>query len=674
MSKASRVLEKACLFGSCLEYKNFIIDSDSVLHLCLDAWSIDLQTHALESYLKNYSYISLTLDNPPSFSKATSSWIIKIVLPKVVEITIINCDLLPWTTIKKMLDSAKNITSLRFRKNNWVNDKVIEHIAYKFGKSLKILELENCKISDISLFQLNRSCFNLSHIYLICCPNITDAGLRELSKKIHLCNIHISHNMHISDVGIEQLLISSSHLDCLELKNIPKLTNSSLSSIYESNVAWGKKRNERASNMSTVILTDSSNFTDLVINWISFSATKIDSIDLSECLNLDLTAAMHFLEALEFITCIRLGPCAIPVVEEPFLQSMSCHAHRLVTLHLADISLLTDFGIATIIVNCEVLVDLSLSDMDFGTQTVEAICSTIPNIASLVLVNSQIIDNRDIRCISAICLNLKHFSVQDCAKITDEGFSRCPHLHLEHLNLSRMRHSSDGTFLVCFTKSSLIQLKCDNSKLAISSSYMSEIIWNRITPQSKASMRYLSFRNCLGLSMGNILLLLEHFIFLNELDLTGCEQLYREMAAGIAHTNPFIEYCCDEMKDFVGYRTTQSNAAKMKRFIDIRLQYLKEYSVQKIIKQYRKYGVFKCELKQREVEYRERQRQQAAAHIVNFGRTMLYTFRLRKKLKAGRRIVRVAKRYCNEMNYAKFSKATRYYRKRLMGTYFYSLL
>lgn len=154
-------------------------------------------------------------------------------------------------------------------KITWVDDHIIEQLSLKYGKTLKNMVLENTnKITDQSMMTLGRKCHHIQTLSLICCANITDTGLSEIGKKIHLTELELSHNVRITDVSVEAILSTSGTLVKLTLVNCPKLTDRAIGALYEADRSWGKKRNLKSQSMQHLVLRDNYNVTTQVVGWL----------------------------------------------------------------------------------------------------------------------------------------------------------------------------------------------------------------------------------------------------------------------------------------------------------------------------------------------------------------------------------------------------------------------
>jgi hypothetical protein len=108
-------------------------------------------------------------------------------------------------------------------------------------------------VSDHALSFLGKRCPNLRKLMLMCCPNVSDKGLGQMVRKIHLSALHISHNLLITDAGIEKLISASSQLTSIELQNCPNITDRSVEAMYEGITAWGKRRNTKSATLRTLV-------------------------------------------------------------------------------------------------------------------------------------------------------------------------------------------------------------------------------------------------------------------------------------------------------------------------------------------------------------------------------------------------------------------------------------
>ena len=155
----------------------------------------------------------------------------------------------------------------------------------------------------------------------------------EVACKAHVNDFELSHNVRVTDVGVRTILSASSSLHSLILTNCPTLTDEAIRTIYEANVAWGKKRNRRASTLHSFDVKDNFHLSTQVLFWISVTAFNLTSLDVRNCPNMDLTTGIPELVTLKSLKHLYLGPCNNPVVSKRFALSMEPHMVRHVTQH-----------------------------------------------------------------------------------------------------------------------------------------------------------------------------------------------------------------------------------------------------------------------------------------------------------------------------------------------------
>ena len=445
------------------------------------------------------------------------SWLVKYVSPKLVELTVCDCPDLGWAThVKRILEAAGAVSVLNFTKNPWVDDFVVDQVTTKFSKSLKSIDLENTKITDNGLYHIGKRCTGVRSLTLNCCPKITDTGLSQLSKKIHLSNIYLCHNVQITDAGLERLLASSSQLYSVRLTNCPKLTDNAMEALYEAIAAWGKKRNTKTLSLKTLELRDNPLMTFQALVFLSTAVPNLVTLDLRDCTNIDLTKGMHEMERMRYLEEIYLGPSNHSLHAEEFLQSMLFHAANLKVLHLTGIGNMSDDDLAELISGTLLLTDLCLEGMDAGIHTIEAVCSHTPNITKFSLIGSSYITDPDVRCLTSICLFLKELTLRNCPLLTDTAFSRCVALkRLKTLEISHCSTTITGMFLGFFTTCPLVRLVMEGISFK-PSAHMSALTMTTIS-----SLGDIQLKNARIMEIDDVLYLLRTFVNCSSLDLTG---------------------------------------------------------------------------------------------------------------------------------------------------------
>ena len=178
--------------------------------------------------MDNVQNVRLVMDSAVNVKPELCGWIGKHVGPKIVELSVINCKNMTWKShLKLILEYVQKIEMINLERNKWVDDDVVDQITLKFSKSLKELNLENTGIADHALSYIGKRCSNLRSLKLMCCPKVSDKGLSQMVRKVHLSSLHISHNLLVTDAGLEAL-ISASNLQSIELINCPNVTDKAI--------------------------------------------------------------------------------------------------------------------------------------------------------------------------------------------------------------------------------------------------------------------------------------------------------------------------------------------------------------------------------------------------------------------------------------------------------------
>jgi hypothetical protein len=565
--------------------------SDRILELHLGEWIDDIDEKFIKEISSQYKRISIHIHSVLTLRSDQLIAILKYVAPKLIAVEIIQCSNLSWTFhIRKILEKSSSIETFTFLKNTWVDDSVIEFIAAKFAKSLRSLCLENCsRISDHSLHQIGKKCLNLDAISLRCCVNITDLGLIELAKNVRLRNLELSHNICITDIGILSLIANSSQMSKLVLTNCPKLSDDSIGALYEADSAWGKKRNHRLATLTSLELRDNYNFTIQIFSWISATAKNVASLDLrNSCSDLDLTQGMEQLVSLGGLKMLYLGPTNIFVAVERFAESIQCHMANLIVLYLDGILGMDDQGISDILSFATILEEITLIDMDFGTRTIEALCSMVPNTEKVTLVGSSQLRDADLRCLTKTCKFLSEISIQKCTAITSEGFNRCkPLKELTKLDFSycsnitnskiKKRNTSTDSNIFQYFQSSLIEtLNMDGLQIK---DLVGDV--QALPKGCFLSIRNISCKHSPYIRLQDVDYIISHFPFLNTLDLTGCPA----RVIGLLRDSPCLNSLLvldTDSEDFQGYQSSVTNQRKVRHCLAVQSVLRKHTSSRRI--------------------------------------------------------------------------------------------
>ena len=88
---------------------------------------------------------------------------------------------------------------------------------------------------------------------------------------------------------------------------------------------------------------------------------------------------------------VYLGPSNYLITDPPlFVELLQGHLIHLETLHLDSLGGLDDLLLAELLSVSTCLEEVALVNMQFGTSTIEALCSYVPNLARVTLIGTII--------------------------------------------------------------------------------------------------------------------------------------------------------------------------------------------------------------------------------------------------------------------------------------------
>ena len=412
-----------------------------------------------------------------------------------------------------------------------------------------------------------------------------------------------------------------------------------------------------------VQLRDNPRFTAQILIWLSTSLPQLRALDLRDCPELDLVKGMNEMINLQQIVDLRLGPSRHRFDPDSLLRALLYLTPQLRTLHLHALADLTDEHLAEAVDSALELRELLLADMDTATLTVEAICSSIPNISRLALVGSRALQDIDMRCLTSVCRNIKELTVQRCPKLSDAGFTRCITLKiltkLDVADCSPGRCS--GTMLKFFSLSPLRELVMDGCDMQ-----QFRDCFTALMPTTLLSLQRVSLRRCAGVTPEDVQYLLSRYVGCASLDLSECPQLPGPAAMGaLVHTHPFLEYEISSRSDFSGYSVHGRRLALSSQFWAIRAQLRRHYGARLMQRLRRRYLQWLEQLKQQRRDNWSDFKMLMAVKIQRVQRGRAARRRVAVLLWAGRRLVRGARDWLVYREYLKSRTARAHYRAHL---------
>jgi len=417
MTDVCTLIRKQALASDCCRYRESVtgpslaIDTTAgvaathVLELTLGTWVDVVDEEFIRTSAARYKLVSLHLDRITTLRPELLGWLLTHVGPKLVEFTLTESPQVTWTGhVRKLLERTDILESVAFNRTGWADDHLVDQLALKFAKTLRHLRLEDAKVTDQAVLTLGRKCHNVRTLALVCCPLVTDTGLAEVAKKIHVTELELSHNVRVTDASVEAVLSASGPLTRLTLVNCPKIGDDTLGALYEADRSWGKKRNLKAQTLTALVLRDNYNVTTQVLYWLSATAPNLVTLDLRNCPGVDLTQGLAQCHAgcMKALRHVHLGPSNSPVDPALFVELLQGHVVRLETLHLDGVAGLDDGHLAELFSVAVALDDVALANMPFGTSTVEALCSYVPNLLRVALEGSDVLRDMDVRCLTQV--------------------------------------------------------------------------------------------------------------------------------------------------------------------------------------------------------------------------------------------------------------------------------
>ena len=612
--------------------------------------------------------VKLIIVRAASMSQPLCLWIAKYVAPKLIHLELIECQNLTWNDhLKKMLEFAKNMETINLTKNKWVDDYVVEQISVKFQKSLRSINLEHTSVTDHALSFIGKKCAALRDLSLSVCPKVSDRGLSQLVRKVHLSSLHISHNHCITDAGIASLLSASGQLYSITLMNCPKLTDASIESIYEAIKAWGKRRNTKSLTIKSVVLRDNHLLTAQSLVFLSSAVPNLEILDIKGCANIDINKGLREMESLTSLRELTIGPSDFVINANELVESLLYHVARLTLLHLVDIHTLDDEHVAELLNGCLLLEDLHVEGIEVGVHTIEALCSNVPNMKRVAIINSKAILDADIRCMTSVCLHLESLTLRRCSKLTDAAFTRCPQLlRLKNVDLNYVSKLMEGLFFANFTMCPIESLSLDGLSLMNNNALCTEM--SRLSAKTRNCIKTLSICNSSLVTSDDVSWILSVLWNASTIDISGSGSHFPGSLLNLKHNHPFLSLKVD--RDFIGYIETDAMYSKHAKYRLMNNMLGQHRTARKIQRYRRKYNEKIRKQKEEEERVLKEHQDANAVLIQSKVRSIQIRSLVRIKLDWGRRIVRQARRWLQHRLEERYRYYLSLYKKKIIKNLF----
>ena len=315
--------------------------------------------------------------------------------------------------------------------------------------------------------------------------------------------------------------------------------------LHDSLTTWGKRRNVHTKELKILEIRDNDNITSQALLMISNSALSLVSLDVRECCNINLNEGLEYLSYLTNLEHLKIGPSTRTHRIRSVAATMGhlkTLTPKLLTFHMSGFPEFSDEDIGELLDTALLLEELSMKNMKYGTNAVEAMCSNIPNLVRLIIHGSSILTDLDFRCITTVCLHLEEITVQKTPLLTDGAFSRCAILRrLKLMDITDCSPLLRGSLFGCFGLCPLEKVVLDRLGFLRPSRD-----FKMLTPRTASKISYLSMRDCKTVNKEDIESVLSMFLNCLEVDITNCPLLAKQSTLlSINNTHPFLNLVCD---------------------------------------------------------------------------------------------------------------------------------
>jgi len=292
-------------------------------------------------------------------------------------------------------------------------------------RTLKKINLTGCHgITDKGVMYLTYICSNLSYLNLKGCNKIDDGALKHLVEFSKLETLVLTGCTHITDEGMKNLSACQSNgkLQNLDVTFCHQITDQGIKYISD------------LKSLLTLDLTCCRKVTHLGLQYLADNCPHLLSLNLTGCDQIifcEMTKGFLNIEKLAMMGCkFTCDHC---------LKFLVKFSKNLTDLCVAYSELVTDEGIANVIINCPNLSILNLKKCSNITDKVLFVASEYlkESMVSLNVTGARMITNQGLKALAMSLRNLRELSLRKCLQITDVGLG---YLHscrfLESLDLS----------------------------------------------------------------------------------------------------------------------------------------------------------------------------------------------------------------------------------------------
>ncbi|OAF64468.1 hypothetical protein A3Q56_07819, partial [Intoshia linei] len=328
--------------------------------------------------------------------------------------------------IEKFLRKCKNLKNISL-----INDSdsmpnlkddywpiITEKTFYNLSKScasLRKLEIEgNYALKDKVFHYLQYGSLHiLTHLYIVDCINITDAGVKLISSFKNLVYINLSDCVKITDNGVKSIVDGSS-----------------------------------SSKLVTLILAGCYKIGDTSIMNINKKCHKIKTLKLGYCKNITISG-IELLGLSSTLSSIDLNSCNIT---DQCLSKMS-NNKMLCDMNISFCSEITDLGVQKFSKQMEVLEKLDISHcMNVTDVSIKNVAFSCRMLTVINLAGCKQLTNLSIQYLAGVCHYIQVINISGSLYITDKYLKQLP-------NKCRKLHTLIALYCRNITKKTIIHLK-----------------------------------------------------------------------------------------------------------------------------------------------------------------------------------------------------------------------
>jgi hypothetical protein len=634
----------------------------------LNAWCPYISEDIIAVIAKRYNHFALYVDDLAAVSTELSSWVGKYLGPNLVAFSVEGSNGLSWMDhIMPILASSSYIEHLRFVRVDWITDNIMNQLCKKFAKTLASVELENLTaIGDNTMFHIGQKAENLRSLGLDCCSKVSDVGLRELSKKLHLSRISISHNVRITDSSMVALLAKVHELSELSVVNCSNLTDGTVAALYEAAAAWGTKRNTDTVRLKKLVLRDNPNYSFASTNYFATANPNIVELDIRECTGIDLNKGFAALEGLKCLECLKFGPTYHAVDADGLVESLLFHMARIRILHVVGVSDFCDSELGELMEATVALEELSLCDMEFGVKMIEGLCSNSPNISSVSLSGSNLLTDADVRCLTTVCNRIQELSLSRCNLLSDAAFTTTNALQktLRRFDVGFVSRKCTGNILTTLTDCPIEYMNLDGLRFNPAKHMVN------LTFKTMAAVKELHVKENVLLNKTDCTFMLSNFINCKIIDISGCNLSSADLVS-VWHPNPFLMPSAEIA--FLGFKFGLQGSGKYIRFRSLQIRYRMHYAARLWQRARRKQKAYRLLMADRGKAAEAAYTMYLVVKVQSTMRMCLNRRKAKKAFSAATTINCVCRRFLFDRRIVKIVKAKEHYRTHLTR-YLFELL